>query len=320
MAKPLGGDVISMFINTFQGYNCYSSALGECAKDKKIPEIENIILSQWTFFFDEQQFLKNQWYTGAADGPVDVVLNKDLENFSNIYILEHLSSDSEALNESEEFLQRQGYQIVLVDFYYLNSFNWKSLSRFNVLREHDPHFIILTEINHGHVRIIDPYYHHVETLKIEDFRKARSSMTKQGKINYNSYEIAYKETKRVNVKELLYYRFDKYLKEEMYHKIEEFATVVKNQLTKSERKWSFIGYNCLNSIIYQHQNLMRIKKMFNIDIPADLENLHDKWALIRKKLFEYYSCGNTSTEEISDMIFEIADLEKNFTKEAIKKL
>ena len=145
-------------------------------------------------------------------------------------------------------------------------------------------------------------------------------MTKQGKINYNSYEIAYKETKRVNVKELLYYRFDKYLKEEMYHKIEEFATVVKNQLTKSERKWSFIGYNCLNSIIYQHQNLMRIKKMFNIDIPADLENLHDKWALIRKKLFEYYSCGNTSTEEISDMIFEIADLEKNFTKEAIKKL
>lgn len=309
-----------MFVNTFQGYNCYSSAVGEYAKEKKIPEIENVILSQWTFFFDKEQFFKNQWYTGAADGPVDVVLNEDLENFSNIRILEHLSWEDEAINESKVFLKKQGYQIVLLDFYYLNSFNWNSLKRFNVTREHDPHFVVLTEISNGQAHVTDPFYHHKEIMPVEDFMKARSSLTKQGKIRFNSYEIVCGDIRRVNIKELLYYRFSRYLKEKMYQKIEEFAVTVKNQPDETDRKWSFTGYNCLNSIIYQHQNLMKIYKLYDFNLPLGLDDLENTWALIRKKLFEYYNRGNSSVEEISNSILNAAALEKNFAEGVVKSL
>uniref|UniRef100_UPI004069927D Butirosin biosynthesis protein H N-terminal domain-containing protein n=1 Tax=Ruminiclostridium cellulolyticum TaxID=1521 RepID=UPI004069927D len=315
-----GSHMASMLLDTFQGYNCYSSALGEYAKQKNIDQVENIILSQWSFFFDEEQFYKNQWYTGAADGPVDVVLNEDLRNFANIEVLEHISSESQAIDEGRKVLEKHGLQIVLMDFYYMNSFNWKSLSRFNVTREHDPAFAVLTQINENSVHIIDPYYHHEENMSMEDFIKSRNSMTKQGKISFNSYEIFSNGTKKSNIKELLYYRFNRYLQEKMFGKITQFGQVVKKQLDNKDRKWAFTGYNCLNSVVYQHQNLINLQKKFSLEMPPNLQELLDNWALIRKKLFEYYSRGSYNTEEISNLICKVASSEEQFAQEVLKVL
>lgn len=309
-----------MYINTFQGYNCYSSALGEYASNKNIIELQKLILTQWTYFFDREQFLNNQWYTGAADGPVDIILNKDIEQFLDMRIIEHKKTAKQAIDESIEITKDKDHEIVLIDFYYLNSFNWKSLGRFNVTREHDPHFIILTNIDDDNAYIIDPYYHHKEIMKLEDFMAARNSVTKQGKIYFNSYEIDYRHRKDVNIKEVLHYRFNRYLDEEMYLNIEKFAIEITKHLDYAERQWSFTGYNCLNSIIYQHQNLMEIQEKFDISLPGNLEELYNVWALIRKKLFEYFSRGNVAIDDISCMLHKIAELEKKYAIKCIKEL
>lgn len=306
-----------MFVDTFQGYNCYSSALGECAVKNRISQIEDVISTQWSFYFNQVEFDQNQWYTGAAGGPVDVILKNDLKNFCDISVKEHSSTEKSALEESKEVLKKQGYQILLVDFYYLNSFNWKSLRRFHVEREHDPHFIILKSICDEQAHVIDPFYHHEEFMSLESFMQSRNSTTKQGKLIFNSYEIVSNNTKNVTIKELLHHRFQRYLEEKMYENIIKFKETVRGQKGNTNRKWAFTGYNCLNSIIYQHRNLLKVFKQFSCNLANDLCDLENRWAIIRKKMFEYYIDQPITVDEIEFLLSEIAFLEEKFTKQAI---
>ncbi len=88
-----------MYINSFHGYNCYSSVLGEYAKRRNIKEIDKVIKSELTFVFDRDLFWNDEWFAGSTLMPVDRYLEQDLKNFANVIVEEHYSNDAEDIDK-----------------------------------------------------------------------------------------------------------------------------------------------------------------------------------------------------------------------------
>ncbi len=206
----------------------------------------------------------------------------------------------------------------MVDFYYMDSVNWKSLSGFNIFPEHDPHFIIVTGVSEESVIIIDPYYNYQGTISIEKFQMARRAKTRQGNVDFRSYELHSENLKTVDVIEILKFSFERFLKERMYYQIEEMAGEIdKKRLIEGKRQnrhWALNGYNCLRSAVHQHSNINELAKKNNIYMISGFDELENRWALIRKKLFSFYTNRFDALEDISYMIFKTAKLEKEYAK------
>jgi hypothetical protein len=316
--------VINMYRNTFTGYNCFSSAVGEYARIKGCLDITDILQSQWIFSFDKELFWKNCWYAGASLLPVDHLLKQDLMEYANVSIKEYTSTKAQALIESKEAIKRNKAQIILVDFYYLDSVNWEAMRRFQVYPQHDSHFIILTKINEDTADFIDPYYNYKGSISLVKLNEARNHQTKQGNIVYHSYDMVLSEARNDRLLELIKYRFERFLKEKMYYQMEEFAIEVdKKRLIEGKnqnRNWALDGYNSLRSIVEQRSNLSCIQEKHSILLPPGLELLENRWSYIRKKLFEFYNNGPFHLEEISYEIFETSLLEKKYAKEVVNSI
>ncbi|MCW6109113.1 hypothetical protein [Clostridium sporogenes] len=307
--------------NFFHGYNCFSAALGEYAKQKNKEEINKIILSQLTFMFSKELFWANSWFGGSTLLPVDNFIKQDLERFANITITEDSSTDGQAIEQTKKSIEKNGFQIILVDFYYIKSVNWDILKRYNILPEHDAHFIIITSIDERQAGIIDPYYNYQGTISIDDLNIARGSKTRQGVVNYNSYEINLDNVKSFDLREVIKFRFERFLNEKMYYLVEQVGVEIdRKRLIEGKnqnRIWSLSGYNCLRSSLDQYSNLKKIKEMYEINMPDGLNELENQWALIRKKLIEFYHHRLNELEEVSYLLLKTAQLEKSYANKVL---
>lgn len=313
-----------MHMKTFIGYNCFSSAVGQYASMQGNKSLLDIIGSQWTFFYSEDLFWKNCWYAGASIYPVDILLIRDLHDFAELSIREEIQSKEEAFINSKMKLKEKNAQIILVDFFYLNSVNWDYMKRFHIFPQHDSHFIILTEIRDDKAIFIDPYYSYKGEISLSELDMARNHETVQGMISYQSYEIGNTNERKIELNDLIRFRFNRFLKEKMYLAMEEFAIgVEKKRLIEGkeqDRQWAIIGYNCLRSIVEQRYNLRLLSKFRQIELPQGILNLENKWSSIRKMLFEFYSDGRFCLDKISYELFQISILEKEYAYEVIERL
>ena len=310
-----------MYTKFFNGYNCYSAAIGEYANQKNIKEIDKIILSQRTFMFNKDCFWNNDWFAGSTLTPVDSYLEKDLEDFCNVKITEYSSTAADNIEKTKNCLEKNKLQIVLVDFYCLESVNWEVLKRFNILPEHDPHFIIVTGMDSDSLKIIDPYYNYQGEISIEKFQIARESDTRQGKLHFKSYEPYLTDLKYVDLKKIVKFRFERFLYEKMYYKVEEMGVEFdKRRLIEGKnqnREWALSGYNCLRSTMDQHANINKLARMYDINIPLGSIELENQWGLIRKKLLEFYNYRLDDLEEISYLVLKTAVMEKKYAKKVL---
>lgn len=309
-----------MYLKTFNGYNCFSSAIGEYTKYNLNDRILDLIQSQWVFLFDKDLFWNNLWYVGASLKPVDNLLVQDLKQFTDITVSELTATKTDALCQSKEVIRRDQAQIILVDFYYLESVNWKSMRRFKVYPQHDAHFIILTAIEEDMAVYIDPYYSYQGVISLTDLAQARNHETKQAVISYHSYEIVNNYCE-YDLKKAMSARFRRFLSERMYYKMEEFAIEVdRKRLIEGKmqnRNWAMDGYNSLRSIVEQRSNLLMVQKKYNLALPEGLQQLEDGWAQVRKLLFEFYYSNTFCLDRIAYEIFELSALEKEYAVNAV---
>jgi hypothetical protein len=312
---------VNMYVNSFHGYNCYSAVLGEYANRKNINEIDKVILSQLTFVFDKDSFWNDNWFAGSTLMPVDRYLEQDLKNFADVTVREHCSNEAQAIERTRKCLEKYKLEIVLVDFYYLESVNWKSLKRYNIVPEHDPHFIIVTDMDKESVSIIDPYYNYQGVITADIFQRARGAQTRQGSVDFKSYDPYTDNVKTVDIGKLLKFRCERFLKDRMYYQIEEMGMEIdKKRLIEGknqDRHWALNGYNCLRSAVHQHSNLNKLAEMYDINMPSGLGELENQWALIRKKLFAFHNYRFDRLEEISYLVFKTARMEKNYAIELV---
>ncbi|ETT13571.1 hypothetical protein HMPREF1497_1571 [Fusobacterium sp. CM21] len=312
-----------MKIQGFHGYNCYSSVVGEICKRDKNCSVLNLINTQISFFFDKSLFWNNQWFAGSMLNPIDKLLDFDLKYFLGIEKKEFKNKFNN-ICELSNSINNKIYQFALVDFFYLDSVDWKVLKKFNILPEHDPHYIILDKIIEGNIYYSDPYYDYMGKIDFKKFSNCIESMTKQGYIDnqyfYLNYDIDTKVT-NIDIREFIKYRFKRYLRLNMPYNIEQMGVEIdKRRLIngiETKKNWVLNAYNCLRSIEDQYTNLSNISKLNDINYQKSFEELSGLWGMIRKKLIEYYYGRNFNLNDISYSIIKIAYKEKALAKKII---
>ena len=260
-----------MKIQGFHGYNCYSSVVGEICKRDKNCSVLNLINTQISFFFDKSLFWNNQWFAGSMLNPIDKLLDFDLKYFLGIEKKEFKNKFNN-ICELSNSINNKIYQFALVDFFYLDSVDWKVLKKFNILPEHDPHYIILDKIIEGNIYYSDPYYDYMGKIDFKKFSNCIESMTKQGYIDnqyfYLNYDIDTKVT-NIDIREFIKYRFKRYLRLNMPYNIEQMGVEIdKRRLIngiETKKNWVLNAYNCLRSIEDQYTNLSNISKLNDIN-------------------------------------------------------
>ncbi|HEX2925152.1 MAG TPA: DUF6005 family protein [Ruminiclostridium sp.] len=277
----------------FHGYNCYSAAVGEYCAGMEYAGVHDLILSQWSFFFDKNMLLNGQWYTGASDGPVDILLREDLKKFCSLHVEEHYPSNRDSRSEIEHLLKLNNQVIILVDFYYMESVRWEHLGRFGFERQHNPHFIILEgEGDQEKISFRDPYYNFRGQMDKELLRKAQSSLTRQGGVDYRYYSVRHFNDGVENFRELILYRFNRYISEGQFNLIsvlgEELLSNAEVILEQKDFRWAVDGYFCLKSVIDQHRNLQDTALRKGINLPTGLTDLENKWMLVIKEIFNIF--------------------------------
>lgn len=311
----------------FHGYNCYSAAIGEYCTNEKIPGAIELILSQWGFFFDENMLVNGQWYTGASDGPVDIQLKEDLKELCSLQIDEKYPEVGAEEGEVQRVLRDNNQLIILVDFYFLDSVRWEYLSRFGFKRQHNPHFIILEELNEKHAIIRDAYYNFKGQISRDILRKAQRSMTRQGEVNYQYYSFNHTSSRKVNLRETIHYRFSRYINEKKYNDITAFGEkLVSNSefiLGQKELTWAGDGYFCLKSVVDQHRNLHELSLRNEITLPEGLSELENEWTIIIKDLFNFlltHSVRRTDLLKLSEKILIVSKEEEVYARKVVAKI
>jgi hypothetical protein len=310
-----------MYKELFNGYNCLSAALGEYSIRKKYNYITDVINSQLTFIFDEKPFWDDEWFAGSTLEPLDKYLLNDLIKYQcgNLY------QEKMTLDREIEYLKKNDLLIVLVDFYYMKSVDWKLLKRFNILPEHDPHFILVESIDtfNNRVSIIDPYYNYVGKMELDRYVLARSGDTRQGKVENIAYLVSFPaKSNCYDIKSLFYDRIQRYFEEKMFEGIFKMGEEIdKRRLIygpDQDRKWAINAYNCLRSSMDQHTNLNKFAKNYHIELTEEFEALENMWGQLRKKLIEYYNHRLDDLEEISYATFKIGQIEKEAVTTLLK--
>lgn len=302
-----------MYRELFNGYNCLSAALGEYSLRKGIDNVLEVINSQMTFLFDKDLFWKGEWFAGSTLKPVDSYLIYDLKKYLCGYIYEKRMS----LEEEVEYLKENDLLIVLVDFYYMDSVNWKLLKRFNIIPEHDPHFILTQNIDtlNQKVNIIDPYYNYIGEMDLEKYKQARSGITRQGEVDQKVYLFTFDVNEKLDIKTLFFDRMKRYYDEKMFENIFTMGEEIDRRRLiygiNQDRKWAINAYNCLRSAMDQHERLNFYADCHKIEISKKFIELENLWGELRKKFIEYYNYRLDDLEEISYLTFKIGQIEKN---------
>lgn len=309
----------------FHGYNCYSAAVGEYCRRRNLPMVTEIIMTQWSFFFDRQMLKADQWYTGAWEGPVDTLLEEDLQRFASIRIEESSSTALAAEKESHAILQTGDQQIILVDFYYLDSVRWEHLHRFGIERQHNPHFILLADVDEDVFTILDPYYNYVGQMRSQVLQEARGAMTRQGEVAYRHYTVQVGETQMVEQREILCYRFHRYLQEKHYDAIAKLGGEIESWMDTFTEKQicglALDAYNCLQSTVDQHRNLRDWFCLQNPSLSQTLLELENEWALVRKMFFSTFVSSKVRQVDlkvIAQNLQRLAGLEESFARQVFQ--
>lgn len=305
----------------FHGYNCYSAAVGEYCNGTEFAGIHDLILSQWSFFFDKNMLLNGQWYTGASDGPVDILLREDLKKFCFLVVEEHYPRNRDSQSEIENLLKVNNQVIILVDFYYMESVRWEHLGRFGFERQHNPHFIVLDNMSRGEIAFRDPYYNFRGQMDKELLRKAQSSLTRQGGVDYRYYSVKHIDDVVADFREVILYRFNRYLSEKQYNQISVLGEeLLKNSdfiLAQQDFKWAVDGYFCIKSVVDQHRNLQDTALRKGISLPSGLTDLENEWMLVIKEIFNIFASQKACRADIvrlSDNLHILAKHEELFAR------
>lgn len=308
----------------FHGYNCYSAVVGEYCRGTEFAGVHDLILSQWSFFFDKKMLLNGQWFTGAADGPVDILLQEDLKQFCSLEVEEHYPGNRVSQCEMENLLKIKNKVIILVDFYYLESVRWEHLERFGIQRLHDPHFIIIESMDKDSIKFLDPYYNFRGCMDYSILQKAQSSVTRQGEVGYRYYSVQYNRNRKINLREVISYRLKRYIDEKYYSAIADLGEeLVSNSdfiMGQKDFRWAVDACFCLKSTLDQHSNLRDITYANSITLPSELTDLENEWAIIRKTIFGMFVSHRTSMSDLLDLrnrFQGISKMEKAFACKVI---
>lgn len=308
-----------MYKELFNGYNCLSAAIGEYCGRKQIAQVQELINSQYTFLFDEDLFWKNEWFAGSTLEPVDKFLVSDLEQFG----LGHITEKIITIDDEKLYILQEQLLVVLVDFFYMDSVDWKMMKRFNIYPEHDPHFIIVSSINQnlGTVHVIDPYYNFEGDMLLDTYRKARTGNTRQGEIKGRAYIFEQQNQTDIDMEYMFLYRLKRFNENRMFDSIFKMGEAFdKRRLIygiNQDRKWAIDAYNCLRSALDQHENIKEFIKRHDIEFYKQFSELANDWGNMRKKLIEYYNYRLHDLEEISYLVHKLAQKEKYLVTEIL---
>lgn len=310
-----------MRIQGFHGYNCYSSVIGELSKRENNTKVLDLINTQISFYFDKDLFWNDEWFAGSMLSPIDRLLDFDLKFFLGLEKC-RLNKEYDNLNNLMELMNDKSNIFALVDFYYLNSVDWKSLEQFNIFPEHDPHYVILDKVVEDKIYYSDPYYDYRGELSFQEFLSCINGETRQGKINNQIFFMKQINCfNKFNIKELIQYRFKRYNDQKMPYNIELLGMEIdKRRLikgTNTGEKWALNAYNCLRSIEDQYTNLSKISEINKIEFQQEFYEISTFWGLIRKKIIEYYYGRNFNLNEISYSIIKVAHRERELARKII---
>ena len=307
----------------FHGYNCYSAVVGEICKRDSSNLALDLINTQISFYFDKNLFWGDEWFAGSMISPIDELLDFDLKYFLGIEKSKCIGKFDD-VNELNNMINEKKHIFALVDFFYLDSVDWKVLKKFNILPEHDPHYIILDKIVDKNIYYSDPYYDYIGKLSFERFSSCIKGMTRQGYIDKQIYFLSNSKVfknNHIDIKEVIKFRFKRYSELAMPYNIELMGVEIdKRRLIdgiKMGEKWVLNAYNCLRSIEDQYINLSNISKTNGIKYQQEFYELSTQWGKKKKKLIECYYGRNFNLNEISYSIIKVAYKEKKLTKQII---
>ncbi len=300
----------------FHGYNCYSAVIGELSIQNNKNNIVDLINSQVSFLFDKDLFWANSWFAGSMINDKDELLDYDLKKILGINF-QKIDADINSIEFIEEILKSNTLVIGLIDFFYFDSVDWKTLEKFNVYPQHDSHYVIIESVTKDSILYSDPYYDYRGSVSFEKFKKAIRSQTRQGEINckfINVNSIRNEENVKIDLKDIIKMRFERYLALDMVSNVESLGVELdKRRLyngIEENRDWALTAYNCLRSAEDQYYNLSVLTKSNGICDDLNFLELNFEWDSVRKKFIEYYYGRNLNLNDIAYSIIKISYKER----------
>lgn len=309
----------------FHGYNCFSSVIGQHFINVGANELLKAVNTHWSFDFNSYMFEDKLWCVGTCVEPSDYLLQYDLLKLCGVKIKKNKADRNKANAALIDDLNKYGSHIVMLDFFYLDF--WNKLERFTnnptQYAQHNPHFVNVIKKDEEYVYYQDPSYGYCGKMKNEHFFEIRNRSVRKLDINFEYYTVEVpKNIVEKQTTELLYWRFDRYLEQKQYEKISAFADAVymrsKNENGEGDKEWIIDAYYSLQSVIYQHLNLLKIARQENIHVQFELRNLLQKWTMIRKEIYKLYFCNSIEIiEEIKQLLCHVAEVEEKFSRKII---
>ena len=309
----------------FHGYNCFSSVLGESLKILKKEEYLKFISLRWTFDYCRAMEDDNLWFIGACVEPYDYLLQYDLNKFCGIEIKEVIPEIDKINRELRNELSENGFQLTMVDFYYMKSIDWNRMERFGFYPRHLPHFIVVTELTENGIRYIDPQYRFTGQMKMDEFTLARDSKVCNIEIN-NRYFRFINKNKNENKDDYVKYQLERYLKNKHINKISMFASDVMEIYIKEQDRnnieWLFNTYLSLESIVDMRVDFSRNILNLNEFQKVELKKVIEIWIKIRKLFLNMYKKPNLrsveSIQEAKAMLLDVEKTENRFIEDYLK--
>lgn len=303
----------------FHGYNCFSSVTGESLKILKKEEYLKFISLRWTFDYCRAMEDDNLWFIGACIEPYDYLLQYDLNRFCGIEIKEVIPEGNKINQELKKELSENGFQLTMVDFYYMKSIDWNRMERFGFYPRHLPHFIVVTALTENGIKYIDPQYRFSGQLSMDEFIVARGS--KVCDIEINNRYFTFIENKKSAVKEdYVEYQLKRYLENKYINKISMFASdiaeIFYREQNRNNIEWLFNTYLSLESIVDMRVDFSRNILKLNEFQKVELKKIIEKWIKMRKLFLNMYQkpylrCVE-SVEIVKSMLLDIQKKENKF--------
>lgn len=271
----------------FHGYNCFATAVGQHLINlHKYNAMETLVL-RWTFDCNKYWLTENVWPVGACVEAVDYLLQYDLKLIEGIKISEcKVDSYEESFQMMKEQIQKLGSHVVLVDFYYLKSIDWKRMERFGYFPKHLPHFICVIGIEDENVIYQDPMYKYVGKMSFLEFETARKiSVCGVDHVGtYYNFEFMNSE-KKYSFIEKIEYQLRRYIEHQQYNMIVKFKNGLSENyeyfLERDNYDWAFNFYLALESVTLQRQNFMLSIRNLYPEESSMVMNLVRSWIKIR---------------------------------------
>ena len=311
----------------FHGYNCFATAVGQhLINIKKYKAMETVVL-RWTFDCNKCWISENVWSVGTCVEAADYLLQYDLEKLEGIKISE---SKEESFQKSLEIAQKRisefGSHVVLVDFYYLKSIDWKRMERFGYFPKHLPHFICITQVNDSEATYQDPMYKFCGKISISELEFAQKLNVCGVEHVGTYYDFDFKNYQnKYTFENKIEYQLKRYLKNQQFKAIAKFAIALSDNLdtffNKSNMEWAFNFYLALESVPLQRQNFMLAIREQYPECSKMIMKLIMDWIKIRKKFHQLYNQKDINVlRDIIDSLNEISIQEEIVPEKLLERL